>query len=83
MSKHEKLLDKMRHNPRDWRIEDIKTVAHRYGIAFHQPGTSHVTFRFLNGEKLTIPAHKPIKPIYIQQFIALLDRLLSGGSENE
>lgn len=27
------------------------------------------------GEKLTIPAHKPIKPIYIKQFLALIDRL--------
>ena len=83
MSKHEKLLDKMRHNPRDWRIEDIKAIASRYDIAFHQPGTSHITFRFPNKAKLTIPARKPIKPIYIQQFITLLDQLLPGEANNE
>lgn len=55
----------------------------RYNVAFHQPGTSHITFRFSNGEKLTIPAHKPIKPFYIQQFITLLDKLLLEGPENE
>ena len=29
MSKIDKTLDKMRHNPRDWRIEDLKVVADR------------------------------------------------------
>ena len=63
----------MRNNPRDWRIEDIKGIADRLGINYRQPGTSHVTFRFSDGTKLTIPAHKPIKPIYIKQFINLVD----------
>jgi len=63
----------MRNNPRDWRIEDVKTIADKLGIDYRQPGTSHVTFRFKAGIKLTIPAHKPIKPIYIKQFINIVD----------
>ena len=82
MSKTEKILQKMRHNPRDWRIEDIQIIAKRYGIDYRQPGTSHVTFRFKNSEKLTVPAHKPVKPIYIQKFIDLLDAQI-GGMNNE
>lgn len=81
MSKIEKILEKMRHNPRDWRIEDIKTLAERYKIDYRQPGTSHVTFRFTNGEKLTVPAHKPVKPIYVQKFIGLLDAQIGGKNE--
>jgi hypothetical protein len=81
MSKIAKILQKMRHNPCDWRIEDIKTIAKRYDIDYRQPGSSHVTFRFLNGDKLTIPAHKPLKPIYIQKFISLLDAQLGGINE--
>jgi hypothetical protein len=81
MSKIEKILQKMRCNPRDWRIEDIKTIAIRYEVDYRQPGSSHVTFRFSNGEKLTIPAHKPVKPIYIQKFINLLDAQLGGINE--
>ena len=82
MSKIEKILQKMRLNPRDWRIEDIKTIAKRYKIDHRQPGTSHVTFRFANGEKLTVPAHKPVKPIYIQKFVDLLDAHIGGKNEN-
>ena len=79
MSKIDKLLTKMRNNPRDWKIEDIKAIADRFAIEYRQPGTSHVTFRAKTGEKVTIPAHKPIKPIYIKLFIALIDGL--GGND--
>lgn len=75
MSKIDKLLAKMRNNPRDWKIEDIRVIADRYGIKYRQPGTSHVTFRMKTGDKVTIPAHKPIKPIYIKLFIAMIDEL--------
>lgn len=80
MSKIDKILEKMRQNPRDWRIEDLKVIADRCNIEHRQPGGSHVTFRFLNKQKLTVPAHKPIKPVYVKQFINLLDE---QGGENE
>jgi predicted RNA binding protein YcfA (HicA-like mRNA interferase family) len=80
MSKIDKLLTKMRNNPRDWNIEDIKAIAKRYNLEYRQPGTSHVTFRAKTGEKVTVPAHKPIKPIYIKLFIGLIDSL---GGNNE
>lgn len=75
MSKIDKLLAKMRNNPRNWKIEDVKTIADRYGLQYRQPGTSHVTFRAKTGDKVTVPAHKPLKPIYVKLFIALINEL--------
>lgn len=75
MSKIEKLMAKIRNNPKDWNIEDMKTLADRFGIEYRQPGTSHVTFRSTSGDKVTVPAHRQIKPIYMKKFIALLDEL--------
>ncbi len=75
MGKIEKLLNKMHNNPRDWRIDDLKVIADRFGLEYKQPGTSHVTFRSPQGFKLTVPAKKPIKPIYIKQFVELIDLL--------
>lgn len=63
----------MRRNPRDWRIEDLQALARHAGWEWRQPGTSHVTFRTPRGAQLTVPAHKPIKPIYIKQFLLLWD----------
>jgi predicted RNA binding protein YcfA (HicA-like mRNA interferase family) len=77
MNKTEKLITKMQGNPRDWSIEDIKIVAARYGFKYRQPGTSHVTFRADTGQKITIPARKPIKPVYVKKFLALIEGL--GG----
>jgi hypothetical protein len=70
-----KLLARMRNNPRDWSIEDLKTLAKRHGLDWRQPGTSHVTFSHPGQPPLTVPSHKPIKPIYVMKFIELLDAL--------
>jgi hypothetical protein len=73
MSKIERLLIKMRSNPHDWQIDTLKNIAKRFDVAWRQPGTSHVTFRHPSGAKITVPAHRPIKPIYTKKFIRLID----------
>ena len=80
MAGTDKTLARMRVNPRDCRIEDLKTVARRYDVTWRQPGTSHVTFRAPSGAKVTVPARKPIKPVYVRQFIALIESL---GAERD
>ena len=75
MAKAEKLLERMRDNPRDWRIEQLQTVAAAYDVAWVHDGGSHCTFRAPKGEKLTVPAKRPIKPVYIRQFVDLIDTL--------
>ena len=76
MSKADKKLQAMKANPKaDWKISDLQSVAERNGIVYRQPGSSHVTFRCSNGAKLTVPAHKPIKPVYIKLFVELVETL--------
>jgi predicted RNA binding protein YcfA (HicA-like mRNA interferase family) len=50
----------------------LQSLAKQHGIEWRQPGTSHVTFRRQDGAKLTVPAHRPIKAVYIKQFLALI-----------
>lgn len=73
MGKADRILEKMRTNPRDWRIDSLKTVARAHNIEWRQPGTSHVTFRHPNGTKVTVPDRRPIKPIYIKKFVRFVD----------
>jgi hypothetical protein len=68
-----KILKKMRNNPRDWRIEDLKIVANHYGIDHVQPGTSQVTFRHPKAGRLSVPADIPIKAVYVKLFVRLVD----------
>ena len=74
MGKADKLLEKMRNNPSDWRIDDLKVIANKFDLKFRQPGTSHVTFS-KGRYRLTVPSHKPIKKVYVKKFILMIDSL--------
>jgi len=76
MTKSEKTLNKMKANPKDWRIEQLETIARQYGVAVRKTGGSHVVFDHNDCiELLCVPAHRPIKPIYVKKFIALIEAL--------
>jgi hypothetical protein len=78
----DKRLRKMRTNPRDWRIEDLQSVADRLGIEWLHDGGSHVIFRSPCGAHLSVPARRPIKSIYIIKFAALADSVLEMQDEH-
>jgi len=80
MGNADKILARMRANPRDWRIEDVEILARRFGLTICRRGGSHVVFSFpgMPGEA-SVPAHRPIKPIYIKRFVALLDAATTQG----
>ncbi|WP_203224870.1 hypothetical protein [Candidatus Glomeribacter gigasporarum] len=44
MNKRVKTLERMRCHPRDWRINDLLTVAQQYGISVRNNGGSHYVF---------------------------------------
>lgn len=81
MGRSDKRLQKMRQSPRDWRIDDIQSIAGGLGIDWQHDGGSHVIFRSPFGEHLSIPARRPIKPIYIAKFLALVDSLKEADNE--
>jgi hypothetical protein len=58
-----------------------EAIADRYGISYRQPGTSHVTFRSPRGDKLTVPARRSINPVYVRQFLALLEALEAANGD--
>ena len=80
MASSDKLLEKMRNNPRDWRIDDIIAVCNANGIACTAPRKgSHYKVKHANVvEILTIPAHKPIKPVYIRDLVRFVDSVQGG-----
>jgi len=72
----DKLLARMRQNPRDWRIEDLEALAQHFGMSVRRTGGSHVIFYHSDlPEMLSVPARRPIKPVYVRRFVAMLDEL--------
>ena len=80
MSRSGKLLERMRESPRDWRIEDVVAVCTAAGIACTAPRKgSHYKVKHVDRiEILTIPAHRPIKPVYIRALVAFVDAVQGG-----
>lgn len=82
MGSKDKILNKMRANPRDWRIEQLETIDKHYGVVIRKTGGSHAVFDHPKWvELLCVPAKRPIKPIYVKKFIALIE-LLEANDEN-
>ena len=79
MARAQKLVEQMRRNPRgDWTISDVETVCRANGIACNPPsgGGSHYALKHPRiAGRLTIPARRPIKPVYIQLLLDMIATL--------
>ncbi len=73
MTQARKLLARMKVNPRERRIESLKAVADACGLVYRQPGGSHVIVRHPGGAMLSVPARRPIKPVYVEKFVRLVE----------
>jgi predicted RNA binding protein YcfA (HicA-like mRNA interferase family) len=62
----------MANNPRDWSVEQVLTVARHAGLSVRCPGGSHHILRNEAGKKISVPAHRPIKPVYIKALVRLI-----------
>jgi hypothetical protein len=68
-----KLLAAMRRNPRDWQISQLQTLARQHGVDWRHDKSSHCIFIRDDGRTLPVPAHRPIKPVYVRKFLDLID----------
>jgi hypothetical protein len=73
----------MRRNPAsDWTIDDIAVVCRAFGTACVAPSRgshyriAHPALRAI----LTIPARRPIKPVYVREFLAYIDAVEAAES---
>jgi len=85
MSKADKLLQRMRHNPAgDWSIRDVERLCKAMGWACLPPtgGGSHWKVSVPGHEAiLTIPAKRPIKPVYIRKLLELAKDVGDGEAD--
>lgn len=81
-----KTLQKMRQNAAGWRIQDLITVAENSRIDWRQPGRggSHVIFSARGvREVVSVPDKRPIKAIYVRQFVALIDAAAELAADSD
>ena len=74
MVRTHRLLAAMKANPKaDWSPENVRVVARAFGLRLRQRGTSHAVLTNALGDHLTVPMHKPIKPVYIRRLVRLIE----------
>jgi hypothetical protein len=61
----------MRRSQLDWSLSDLQTRQH--SLTWRHKGGSHCIFVRPDGRTISVPARRPIKPIYIRMFLALID----------
>lgn len=83
MARGEKLLERMRANPRDWRIEDVQALCEAFGVACTAPrkGSHYKVKHVSQADMLTVPARRPIKPAYIADLVRFVDAVIARGSK--
>lgn len=81
MTKRDKLLQRIRNNPKNVSFEDLRTLLEAYGFELDNVHGSHHTFRNRIagvGVKLVIPYKRPyVKPVYVKQALELIRQILS------
>jgi len=82
MAKRDTTLEAMARNPAgDWTMKHIEAVCRSHGIRCTPPsgGGSHFKVSHsVSRDILTIPARRPIKPVYIRRLVALVREALAG-----
>lgn len=71
-----KTIDRMRSNPKaDWHISDVEKACREAGVSCMKPanGSHYKIGNPKTGRRLTIPARRPIKPVYITMLVQFLD----------
>jgi predicted RNA binding protein YcfA (HicA-like mRNA interferase family) len=70
-------LAQMRANPKgNWCIEELETIATACGMKVRKSGGSHAVFSHPAATlRVTVPTRRPIKPVYIRQFVELVEEI--------
>lgn len=78
MAKRDKRLQKLRQNPRNVSLDELRPILEDYGFWLDRVVGSHYIFRAEIGGrswKVVIPFHKPIKIVYIKQALIAMDEI--------
>lgn len=76
MASASRLFLRMKQNPAtDWTIGDVETLCAHMDLQFRRGKGSHCSIAYAHvAEALTIPARRPIKPVYIRLLIRYIER---------
>lgn len=82
MTQKDKLMRKMKNNPRDVGFDDLHKYLTQNGAIVRQSGGSHWVFS-LNGKHLAIPRNNPVKAIYVKLAFGIVEGVVNHEKDAE
>ena len=86
MSKRSKRLDRIRQNPTNVSLDDLRRVLEDYGFVLERSEGSHFTFSVIIANQtklLVVPYRRPVKPIYVKKALQIIDEVVAGQGVEE
>lgn len=86
MAKRSKRLQKLRQNPNNVSLEELRRILESEGFMLDHVRGSHYVFRAVAGGqvlRVVVPFARPIKPVYVRQALAAIDTLRQSKPEDE
>ena len=86
LSKRRKRLERIRRNPTNVSLEELRSLLDDYGFQYRQTVGSHDTFRYrLLGEfrLFVLQLHRPLKTIYVKRAVKLIDQIIEEQGDYE
>ena len=86
MSKRQKRLERIRQQPNNVSLDDLRRVLEDYGFEYKQTVGSHYTFSYVLGSQtklFVVPFRRPVKPVYVKRALKLIDQIIEEQGEDE
>ena len=86
MSKRQKLLIRIRRNPKNISFADLHNLIERYGFVLKRTKGSHHSFLGKVGGQsvlLVIPYDQPLKTVYVKKALDLIEQIEREASSQE
>lgn len=86
MTKREKRLQRIRDNPKNVTLEELRIVLEEHGIIYRKTVGSHFTFSYVvegQTKLLVVPFKRPIKPVYVKKALQVIDAILAERDESD
>lgn len=86
MSKRKKRLERIRQNPNNVSLNDLRRVLEDYGFEYKQTIGSHFTFSYvLYGETklFVVPFKRPVQFVYVKRALRVIDQIIEEQDESD
>ena len=78
MTKREKLIERLRNNPKNARFEQIDSLLTYYGFECKKKGSSHFVYKREGYPPVTVPYKKSfINSVYVKRVLQILDEIVN------